>query len=343
MCDILIIEDQIIEANLLIQQLVQLKNEYISDNKIISSKQELLELIDNGEKFKIVLCDYKLALNFTAEDVISILYQRNIDVPIIIVTGAIGEEKAADLMRIGATDLVLKTNIQKLNQVINREIKTVYYKLGQIKIISTMNIILFKLAKLVNWIMQNSLNDISFKRILKDFSLLLETDRAYLFKKEDGKYILEHLFCDISKCEHKECLITQNYNCFRNNNNEYAKFIIPYIEQNEIVCGQLSQFDNEIQEELNKYNIKSLIIVPVLNPEKEIWGFLGFDVCNFERVWTQLEINTIKMLAAVLGTVIYKLILKIKQDEIMNEQINLMRSARESIMIYLQKGEEYGQ
>jgi len=61
------------------------------------------------KQWDIILCDYNLP-QFNAPSAIAVLKEANIDIPLIIVTGTIGEETASECMRLGAQDYILKGN-----------------------------------------------------------------------------------------------------------------------------------------------------------------------------------------------------------------------------------------
>ena len=54
---------------------------------------------------------------------LAILKEANIDIPIIIVSGTIGEETAIECMRLGAQDYIMKSNMSRLGPAITRELK----------------------------------------------------------------------------------------------------------------------------------------------------------------------------------------------------------------------------
>jgi PAS domain S-box-containing protein len=70
----------------------------------------------------VILCDYQMP-KFTGLTAIALLKETNIDIPLIIVSGAIGEEIAVDCMRFGAHDYVMKGNLSRLVPAIERELK----------------------------------------------------------------------------------------------------------------------------------------------------------------------------------------------------------------------------
>lgn len=69
----------------------------------------------------IVISDYNL-IGFTGIDVVNTFTDQKIDVPIVIVSSNIGEEKAVEALKLGATDYMLKSHIKKLPHVIKRSL-----------------------------------------------------------------------------------------------------------------------------------------------------------------------------------------------------------------------------
>ena len=80
-------------------------------------KKALLE-----KQWDIILCDYKMP-EFNAPTAIGLLKELKIDIPIIIVSGTIGEETAVECMRLGAHDYIMKGNLLRLCPAINRELQ----------------------------------------------------------------------------------------------------------------------------------------------------------------------------------------------------------------------------
>ena len=74
------------------------------------------------KQWDIILCDYKMP-KFNAPSAISLLKESNIDIPLIVVSGKIGEETAAECMRLGAKDYIMKDNLSRLCPVIARELE----------------------------------------------------------------------------------------------------------------------------------------------------------------------------------------------------------------------------
>jgi diguanylate cyclase (GGDEF)-like protein/PAS domain S-box-containing protein len=70
----------------------------------------------------VVLCDYNLP-QYIGTEVLRLIQDLNLDVPFIIVSGAIGEETAVNAMRSGAHDYIMKNNLARLTPVIERELR----------------------------------------------------------------------------------------------------------------------------------------------------------------------------------------------------------------------------
>jgi signal transduction histidine kinase len=69
----------------------------------------------------IILSDYNLP-GFNGFAVIEEMRSTNLDLPAIIISGAVGEEVAAQLMRMGASDFIRKENLSRLAVAIDREL-----------------------------------------------------------------------------------------------------------------------------------------------------------------------------------------------------------------------------
>lgn len=73
------------------------------------------------KNWDIILCDYRLP-QFDAVSAITLAKAVNEEIPVIIVSGAIGEEAVTACIRHGACGYVLKNNLSRLGLVITREL-----------------------------------------------------------------------------------------------------------------------------------------------------------------------------------------------------------------------------
>src|ERR1700676_5690334 len=72
------------------------------------------------QPWDIVLCDFTLP-RFSAPAALSLVKERALDIPFIIVSGTIGEEAAVTSLRAGAHDFVVKGALARLVPAIERE------------------------------------------------------------------------------------------------------------------------------------------------------------------------------------------------------------------------------
>jgi putative nucleotidyltransferase with HDIG domain len=76
------------------------------------------------QKWDLIVSDYNMP-QFTAFDALQLLKGTELDIPFIIVSGAIGEETAVEMMKAGAHDFVRKGNLARLAPAIERELRDV--------------------------------------------------------------------------------------------------------------------------------------------------------------------------------------------------------------------------
>jgi PAS domain S-box-containing protein len=110
---ILLLEDHAADADLVIAQLrhsgVQAKV------KVVGTRETYLENLDPA--FDAIISDFDLP-QFNAKEALTLLQAQELDIPFIVVSGAIGEETAVDLMKLGAADYLLKDRLARLPQAL---------------------------------------------------------------------------------------------------------------------------------------------------------------------------------------------------------------------------------
>jgi PAS domain S-box-containing protein len=116
---ILIVEDSEDDALLMIFELKKGGYDPVYERveDAVAMRKALLE-----KPWDVILCDYQLP-QFNGLAAIALLNETGIDIPLIIVSGAIGEETAVACMRLGACDYVMKGNLSRLVPAIERDLK----------------------------------------------------------------------------------------------------------------------------------------------------------------------------------------------------------------------------
>jgi PAS domain S-box-containing protein len=116
---VLIVDDSDDDAKLLIRQLQN--GGYEPEWQRVETTETMEAALDS-QQWDVILCDYKMP-RFSAPAALKIVQEKIIDVPFIIVSGAIGEDTAVAAMKSGAHDFLMKDKLAKLVVTIEREIR----------------------------------------------------------------------------------------------------------------------------------------------------------------------------------------------------------------------------
>ncbi len=84
------------------------------------------------------------------------------------------------------------------------------------------------------------------------------------------------------------------------------------------IYGKVKDFPESEHEALNSQHIKSLAIVPIF-VYTNWWGFIGFDECEYEREWTEGEINALMAAADIMGAAIHRKKVEVELLKLNNE------------------------
>ncbi|MFB2935836.1 putative bifunctional diguanylate cyclase/phosphodiesterase [Aerosakkonemataceae cyanobacterium BLCC-F154] len=114
---VLIVEDNPDDAELIVLQLELSGYTVIWER--VENRIEMSTALDR-QSWDMILADYSLP-QFNALDALSVMQEKKLDLPFIIVSGSIGEEIAVAAMRAGAHDYLLKNSLSRLVPAAERE------------------------------------------------------------------------------------------------------------------------------------------------------------------------------------------------------------------------------
>ncbi|MEI7905352.1 MAG: response regulator [Candidatus Firestonebacteria bacterium] len=114
----LIVEDVATDAALLLRNLE--KDGFSVISRRVETELEMKAALSN-EAWDIILSDCSLPA-FSDQAALRLVKETKLDIPVIIISGTIGEEIAIELMRGGAADIVYKSKMLRLGQIIRREL-----------------------------------------------------------------------------------------------------------------------------------------------------------------------------------------------------------------------------
>lgn len=116
---VLLCEDDEMDAALLIRQLE--KENFEVDCERVDNADALTDALTRNQ-WDIVLSDFNIP-GFGGQQALSIVKNSGLDIPFILVSGAIGEETAVEMMKKGASDYLMKGNLQRLGEAVKRELE----------------------------------------------------------------------------------------------------------------------------------------------------------------------------------------------------------------------------
>ena len=116
---VLLLEDNPMDSELTLQELR--KGGFNVSADTASNAEEFMRQV-KANQYHIVLADYTLP-QWTGMDALHLLRGQSLDTPLILVTGSLGEEKAVECLKQGATDYVLKDRISRLPLAVRRALE----------------------------------------------------------------------------------------------------------------------------------------------------------------------------------------------------------------------------
>src|SRR6266704_679748 len=113
---LLILEDNAFDAELEVGKLQAAG--YDCDWQQVQTREEFEASLDRPE-FELILADYNLP-NFDGLSALGLLRERGLEIPFILISGTLGEERAIESLKAGATDYVMKERLERLAPVVTR-------------------------------------------------------------------------------------------------------------------------------------------------------------------------------------------------------------------------------
>lgn len=115
---VLLVEDNPSDGELMLHALK--KAGFDSESEVVQTAQEFADRI-RANKYEIILADYRLP-GWNGMETVTILRQEGLDIPVVLVSGALGELNAVECIKQGAADYVLKDHLARLPQSVRRAI-----------------------------------------------------------------------------------------------------------------------------------------------------------------------------------------------------------------------------
>jgi signal transduction histidine kinase len=118
----LLVEDNALDAELVLRELR--KESFDVSAVIVQDEAGFAEALRTHLP-EVVLADHNLP-NWKGMEVLNVLRRQNLDIPMILVSGALGDVTAVECIRQGVTDYVLKDSLARLPEVVRRALQEKY-------------------------------------------------------------------------------------------------------------------------------------------------------------------------------------------------------------------------
>jgi len=116
---VLIVEDDENDAILAVRELK--RGGYDVSYRRVASREDMERALETSA-WDLILADYSVP-GFGALPALELFEEKKLDVPFIVLSGAVGEEVAVETMRSGAHDYLLKGNLTRLLPAVRRELR----------------------------------------------------------------------------------------------------------------------------------------------------------------------------------------------------------------------------
>lgn len=115
---VLIVDDSPLDTDLIVYEL---GSSFTLSFLRVDTAEQMLDALA-ASTWDIVISDYVMP-TFSGLDAIALLRSKGYSLPIIIVSGVIGEHAAVETMRAGASDYIVKDNLVRLVPAVRRELE----------------------------------------------------------------------------------------------------------------------------------------------------------------------------------------------------------------------------
>lgn len=178
------------------------------------------------------------------------------------------------------------------------------------------NNILFELTNIMNWVLKHDIRYVDYNLILEKFGTIVDVTSAYFFTKIHlaPKFILDSIWMKNLGVAGISTADVDNFDILK-----------LYILKKNCFTGSIYDVPIKEQQILARLGIKSLAVIPIIGVSDSITGFVGFNDCEKERIWGEIELNALRSLGVVIGTIHDK---KIQHNKHATEILNAVTDLR---------------
>lgn len=150
-----------------------------------------------------------------------------------------------------------------------------------------------------------------YNNIVEKLGRVTEVSRCYIFENsydENGRLLMSQKaeWCDVGITPQIDNPLLQNLPY-----DELGMDLVKVFTEKGAFLGLVKDFSEPLKSILESQSIVSICLIPIF-VKGEFWGFIGFDECTKERIWTNMELEILKSAAVSISLAIESL--KRKQE-----------------------------
>lgn len=315
---LLIVEDQQRDLELMAIALEAAGISFTYDTTdTLSDCQQLLQT----KTYSAVLADYRLP-QFTAYQVLQLLQASKQEIPLILVTGSLGEEAAVDCIKAGMTDYVLKERLFRLPMVLARSLQEFELRRQQQAAIlriqrqAQQEVIINQIVQVLHGTLV--LDDL-LQKTADMLHEALSLSRCCIFQPHtQGQMWIHHVSA-----------ATENGEIFRGIKCSLYPHYKEKLAQGELVV--INCIDATVPAEITavaeECKVCAFMIAPLLYQQSFLGGII-LHQCDHQREWTIEEVSLVKAISDQCAIAIHQAQLFSKVQQQLNRQQTLNQISR---------------
>lgn len=248
--------------------------------------QQLLQ----ARAYDAVLSDYRLP-RMNGLQVLKVLQESGQDIPLILVTGTLGEEAAVECIKAGMTDYVLKQRLFRLPSILARALDEFELRRQKQKAIAQLQSSAWREAA-INRIVQSMRQTLILDEVLQttvdQLQEVFKVNRCLILQPEHRQHVtityVSQATIEGKKLIGLGCPFSQHYHEL-------------LVQGTPVVLERISSnVPIELANLANSYKVQALIIVPLLHQHSYL-GAISLHQCEREREWTADELALVIAIA----------------------------------------------
>jgi response regulator RpfG family c-di-GMP phosphodiesterase len=301
---VLVVEDSPDDAALLLRELQRAGYDPTSER--VDSPQALREALRRA--WDVVISDYAMP-QFSAPEALKLVKESGLDLPFIIVSGAIGEQTAVEAMRAGADDYLMKGQLARLAPALERELQEAAGRQAHRRAESGLTR-RDEILKAVGAAAEQLLRSTDWKRsvqeVLARLGQVMQVSRTYIFENhvgEDGEFLVSLRYEWVAPGIPPQ-IDNPGLQGFRWRDEGFDRWE-EVLKHGRILHGHVRELPPDERELLVAQGIRSFACLPIF-VQQSYWGVIGFDNCSEEREWSAAELDALRTVADTFGAAIQR-------------------------------------